>query len=200
MVDPCTYSYIGSGAWCSLNDNRAKSSPIYRPIFSKGNKNISVRLALWARTDLRNVLPGETGFCGLHKSNISAQCITRLLSPQGPCAIVKQIPLKKMTKKKKKMCTVFTFFSIQEYEKRYLNPFFLNIRKKIQNIKLQYIFTLDQHSVACHVFTKAFLYWRCTISNYTYLVLYADIQCISITVHSKNSHRHTPLRLVIRKR
>lgn len=130
MVDPCTYSYIGSGAWCSLNDNRAKSSPIYRPIFSKGNKNISVRLALWARTDLRNVLPGETGFCGLHKSNISAQCITRLLSPQGPCAIVKQIPLKKMTKKKKKMCTVFTFFSIQEYEKRYLNPFFYTSGKK----------------------------------------------------------------------
>lgn len=199
MVDPCTYSYIGSGAWCSLNDNRAKSSPIYRPIFSKGNKNISVRLALWARTDLRNVLPGETGFCGLHKSNISAQCITRLLSPQGPCAIVKQIPLKKMTKKKKNVHR-FHIFLHSGIWKTILKSFFLYIRKKIQNIKLQYIFTWDQHSVACHVFTKAFLYWRCTISNYTYLVLYADIQCISITVHSKNSSRHTPLRLVIRKR
>lgn len=50
MVDPCTYSYIGSGAWCSLNDNRAKSSPIYRPIFSKGNKNISVSLCEHVQT------------------------------------------------------------------------------------------------------------------------------------------------------
>lgn len=129
MVDPCTYSYIGSGAWCSLNDNRAKSSPIYRPIYSKGNKNISVRLALWARTDLRNVLPGETGFCGLHKSNISAQCITRLLSPQGPCAIVKQIPLKKMTKKKKNVHR-FHIFLHSGIWKTILKSFFFKHQEK----------------------------------------------------------------------